>query len=126
MEVSSHAIHQDRIAGLHFNGGVFTNITHDHLDYHKTFKEYINVKKAFFDILTKGAFAIINSDDKNGMVMVQNTAAKIKTYSLKSMSDYKARVLENEFSGLVLSINNQELWTKLIGDFNIIYSLYSE
>jgi len=118
MEVSSHAIHQDRIAGLHFNGGVFTNITHDHLDYHKTFKEYINVKKAFFDILPKNAFVLTNSDDKNGMVMVQNTAAKIKTYSLKSMSDYKVKVLENEFSGLVLSLNNQELWTKLIGDFN--------
>ena len=118
MEVSSHAIHQDRIAGLHFNGGVFTNITHDHLDYHKTFKEYINVKKAFFDILPKTAFALTNSDDKNGMVMLQNTEAKIKTYALKTMADYKVKVLENEFSGLVLNINNKELWTKLIGDFN--------
>jgi UDP-N-acetylmuramoyl-L-alanyl-D-glutamate--2,6-diaminopimelate ligase len=118
MEVSSHAIHQNRIGGLSFNGGVFTNITHDHLDYHKTFKEYINVKKAFFDILPSSAFALTNADDKNGMVMLQNTAAKKKTYGLKSMTDYKAKVLENQFSGLVLSIQNTELWTKLIGDFN--------
>ena len=118
MEVSSHAIHQNRIGGLFFTGGVFTNITHDHLDYHKTFKEYINVKKAFFDILPSSAFALTNTDDKNGMVMLQNTAAKKKTYGLKSMTDYKAKVLENPFSGLVLSIQNTELWTKLIGDFN--------
>ncbi|MCO4813636.1 MAG: UDP-N-acetylmuramoyl-L-alanyl-D-glutamate--2,6-diaminopimelate ligase [Flavobacteriales bacterium] len=118
MEVSSHAIHQNRIGGLFFTGGVFTNITHDHLDYHKTFKEYINVKKAFFDILPSSAFALTNTDDKNGMVMLQNTAAKKKTYGLKSMTDYKAKVLENQFSGLVLSIQNTELWTKLIGDFN--------
>ena len=118
MEVSSHAIHQDRIGGLHFSGGAFTNITHDHLDYHKTFKEYINVKKAFFDHLPKSAFALTNIDDKNGDVMLQNTAAKKRSYALKSMSDYHAKVLENEFSGLVLNINNKELWTKLIGDFN--------
>lgn len=118
MEVSSHAIHQDRIGGLHFSGGAFTNITHDHLDYHKTFKEYINVKKAFFDHLPKTAFALTNTDDKNGEVMLQNTAAKKRSYSLKSMSDYHAKVLENQFSGLVLNINNKELWTKLIGDFN--------
>ena len=118
MEVSSHAIHQNRIAGLSFNGGVFTNITHDHLDYHNTFKEYINVKKAFFDTLPSTAFALTNSDDKNGMVMLQNTAATKKTYALKSMADYKVKVLENEFSGLVLNIQNTEIWTKLIGDFN--------
>lgn len=118
MEVSSHAIHQDRIGGLHFSGGAFTNITHDHLDYHKTFKEYINVKKAFFDHLPSTAFALTNTDDKNGDVMLQNTAAKKRSYALKSMSDYHAKVLENQFSGLVLNINNKELWTKLIGDFN--------
>ena len=118
MEVSSHAIHQNRIAGLSFNGGVFTNITHDHLDYHKTFKEYIDVKKAFFDLLPSSAFALTNLDDKNGMVMLQNTAATKKTYALKSMADYKAKVLENQFSGLVLNIQNIEIWTKLIGDFN--------
>jgi len=118
MEVSSHSIHQDRIGGLHFSGGAFTNVTHDHLDYHKTFKEYINVKKAFFDHLPKTAFALTNLDDKNGEVMLQNTVAKKRSYALKSMSDYHAKVLENEFSGLVLNINNKELWTKLIGDFN--------
>ena len=118
MEVSSHSIHQDRIGGLHFSGGAFTNVTHDHLDYHKTFREYINVKKAFFDHLPKTAFALTNIDDKNGEVMLQNSAAKKRNYSLKSISDYHAKVLENEFSGLVLNINNKELWTKLIGDFN--------
>lgn len=118
MEVSSHAIHQKRIGGLHFVGGAFTNITHDHLDYHKTFKEYIHVKKAFFDHLGKDAFALVNTDDRNGMVMVQNTAATVKTFALKTMADYKAKVLENQFSGLVLQLNQQEVWTKLIGDFN--------
>jgi UDP-N-acetylmuramoyl-L-alanyl-D-glutamate--2,6-diaminopimelate ligase len=118
MEVSSHAIHQQRIGGLIFAGGAFTNITHDHLDYHKTFKEYINVKKAFFDGLPREAFALTNSDDKNGMVMLQNTKAKQRTYSMKSMSDYKVRVLENQFSGLVVTIDGIELWTRLIGDFN--------
>lgn len=118
MEVSSHAIHQQRIGGLIFAGGAFTNITHDHLDYHKTFKEYINVKKAFFDGLPKEAFALTNEDDKNGLVMLQNTKAKKRTYSMKSMSDYKVRVLENQFSGLVLTIDGVELWTRLIGDFN--------
>lgn len=118
MEVSSHAIHQNRIAGLTFSGGAFTNITHDHLDYHKTFQEYINVKKRFFDNLPKEAFALTNSDDRNGDVMLQNTKAKKRSYSLKSMSDYRAKVLENQFSGLVLNINGKELWTKLIGDFN--------
>jgi UDP-N-acetylmuramoyl-L-alanyl-D-glutamate--2,6-diaminopimelate ligase len=118
MEVSSHAIHQSRIKGLHFSGGVFTNITHDHLDYHKTFKEYIHVKKAFFDQLPNSAFALTNNDDKNGMVMLQNTAARKLTYAMKSMADYKVKVLENQFSGLVLSFNHTEIWTKLIGDFN--------
>lgn len=118
MEVSSHAIHQDRIGGLHFAGGAFTNITHDHLDYHKTFKEYINVKKSFFDHLPKQAFALTNLDDKNGEVMLQNTKAKKRTYALKSMADYRAKVLENQFSGLVLNIDGTEVWTKLIGDFN--------
>jgi UDP-N-acetylmuramoyl-L-alanyl-D-glutamate--2,6-diaminopimelate ligase len=118
MEVSSHAIHQDRILGLHFAGGAFTNITHDHLDYHKTFKEYIGVKKRFFDNLPKSAFALTNLDDKNGDVMLQNTKARKRGYALKTLADYKAKVLENQFSGLVLSVNGTELWTRLIGDFN--------
>ena len=118
MEVSSHALHQQRVAGLTFAGGVFTNITHDHLDYHKTFREYIDVKKSFFDHLPKGAFALTNVDDKNGEVMLQNTQAKKRSYALKSMADYKAKVLENQFSGLVLNMNGTELWARLIGDFN--------
>lgn len=118
MEVSSHAIHQHRIARLQFAGGIFTNITHDHLDYHKTFKEYILVKKAFFDGLPKNAFAISNNDDKNGVVMLQNTEAKKRFYSLKNVADYKAKVLENQFNGLLLTIDGVELWSKLIGDFN--------
>ncbi len=118
MEVSSHAIHQHRITGLTFQGAVFTNITHDHLDYHKTFGEYIRVKKAFFDFLSKDAFALVNADDKNGLVMMQNTAAKKFTFALKSPADFKAKVLENQFSGLVLSVDGKELWTRLIGDFN--------
>ncbi len=118
MEVSSHAIHQHRITGLSFVGGVFTNITHDHLDYHKTFAEYITVKKAFFDNLGKDAFALTNVDDKNGMVMLQNTAASKHSYSLKSPADFKVKVVENQFSGLVLNINGIEIWTRLIGDFN--------
>lgn len=118
MEVSSHAIHQYRIAGLEFAGGVFTNITHDHLDYHKTFKEYLDVKKRFFDELPAAAFALINIDDKNGRVMVQNTRAKIVTYAMKTPADYKVKVLENQFSGLVLNINGKEVWSRLVGDFN--------
>jgi UDP-N-acetylmuramoyl-L-alanyl-D-glutamate--2,6-diaminopimelate ligase len=118
MEVSSHAVHQKRIGGLNFTGAVFTNITHDHLDYHKTFAEYIRVKKSFFDGLSSDAFALTNSDDKNGMVMFQNTAAQKHTYALKSPADFKAKVLENQFSGLVLSLNGVEVWTRLIGDFN--------
>lgn len=118
MEVSSHAIHQHRTTGLSFTGGVFTNITHDHLDYHKTFAEYIKVKKTFFDNLGKDAFALTNVDDKNGMVMLQNTKATKHTYALKSPAEFKAKVMENQFSGLVLNINGTELWTRLIGDFN--------
>lgn len=118
MEVSSHAIHQNRILGLNFTGAAFTNITHDHLDYHKTFKEYISVKKAFFDGLSKDAFALTNLDDKNGMVMLQNTVAKKRSFALKTLADYHGKVLENQFSGLVMTINGKELWTRLIGDFN--------
>ena len=118
MEVSSHAIHQHRISGLIFAGGVFTNITHDHLDYHATFKEYIRVKKSFFDELPSSAFALSNGDDKNGMVMMQNTKASKHTFALKSPADFKVKVLENQFSGLVLNLCGTEVWSKLIGDFN--------
>lgn len=118
MEVSSHSVHQHRITGLSFTGGVFTNITHDHLDYHNTFAEYIKVKKTFFDNLPKEAFALTNVDDKNGMVMIQNTKAEKHTYALRGVADFKAKVIENQFSGLVLNINGVELWTRLIGDFN--------
>ncbi len=118
MEVSSHAIHQHRISGLVFAGGVFTNITHDHLDYHATFKEYIRVKKSFFDELPSSAFALSNGDDKNGMVMMQNTKASKHTFALKSPADFKVKVLENQFSGLVLNLCGTEVWSKLIGDFN--------
>ena len=118
MEVSSHGIHQKRTEGLHFQGGIFTNLSHDHLDYHKTFAEYRDVKKAFFDGLPKTAFAISNVDDKNGTIMFQNTRAKKVTYALKSYADYKAQILENQFTGLLLKINNNEVWTKLIGSFN--------
>lgn len=118
MEVSSHAIHQHRTSGLRFAGGVFSNITHDHLDYHKTFKEYIAVKKAFFDGLPKTAFALTNLDDKNGDVMLQNTSARKRSYALKTMADYRAKVLENQFSGLLMTVQGIELWTRLIGDFN--------
>lgn len=118
MEVSSHGIHQKRTEGLKFRGGIFTNLSHDHLDYHKDFKEYRDVKKAFFDGLKKGSFALVNVDDKNGSVMLQNTIAKKYTYALKTHADYKAQILENQFSGLLLKINNSELWVKLIGNFN--------
>jgi UDP-N-acetylmuramoyl-L-alanyl-D-glutamate--2,6-diaminopimelate ligase len=118
MEVSSHGIHQKRTEGLHFEGGVFSNLSHDHLDYHETFAEYRDVKKSFFDQLPKTAFALTNIDDKNGLVMLQNTYAKKLTYALKSYSDYKAQILENQLSGLLLKINENEVWVKLIGTFN--------
>jgi len=118
MEVSSHGIHQNRTEGLKFEGGIFTNLSHDHLDYHDTFAEYRDVKKLFFDQLPKEAFALTNIDDKNGLVMFQNTAAKKYTYALKNYADYRAQILENEFSGLLLKVNDSELWTRLIGSFN--------
>lgn len=118
MEVSSHGIDQRRTAGLHFKGGVYTNLTHDHLDYHNSFAAYRDVKKSFFDDLPKTAFALVNIDDKNGAIMLQNTSAKKYTYALKTDANYKLRILENQFSGLLLSIDNQEVWTKLIGNFN--------
>ncbi|WP_298155331.1 UDP-N-acetylmuramoyl-L-alanyl-D-glutamate--2,6-diaminopimelate ligase [Flavobacterium sp.] len=118
MEVSSHGIHQKRTEGLHFAGGVFTNLSHDHLDYHNTFAEYRDVKKSFFDHLEKSAFALSNVDDKNGLVMLQNSNAKKVTYALKSYADYKAQILENQLSGLLLKINDNEVWVRLIGTFN--------
>jgi UDP-N-acetylmuramoyl-L-alanyl-D-glutamate--2,6-diaminopimelate ligase len=127
MEVSSHAIHQNRIAGLDFTGAVFTNITHDHLDYHKTFDEYLKAKKFFFDCLSESAFALVNKDDKNGMVMMQNTKAQKNTYALKSMSDYSCKVVESDFSGMLLNVDGSEVWTKLIGKFNAynLLAIYS-
>lgn len=118
MEVSSHGIAQKRTTGLHFTGGIFTNLTHDHLDYHKTFAEYRDVKKSFFDQLPKSAFALTNADDKNGLVMIQNTIAKKYTYALKSYADYRAKILENQLNGLLLKIGDNEVWVKLIGQFN--------
>ena len=118
MEVSSHGIHQNRTEGLHFEGGIFTNLTHDHLDYHNTFAEYRDVKKSFFDNLSKQAFALVNIDDKNGLVMLQNTKARKFTYALKTYADYKAQILENQFGGLLLKVNESEVWTRLIGSFN--------
>jgi UDP-N-acetylmuramoyl-L-alanyl-D-glutamate--2,6-diaminopimelate ligase len=118
MEVSSHAIDQGRIGGLHFAAAGFTNITHDHLDYHHTFAEYLRVKKAFFDGLPSSAFALVNADDKNGMVMLQNTRAKRQTYALKTPADYKGKIMENSLGGLILQINGQEVHTRLVGAFN--------
>ncbi len=118
MEVSSHGIHQKRTEGLVFEGAVFTNLTHDHLDYHKSFAEYRDTKKSLFDNLPKKAFALTNVDDKNGLVMLQNTKAKKYTYALKSYADYRANILENRFDGQLLKIGDDELWTKLIGHFN--------
>jgi UDP-N-acetylmuramoyl-L-alanyl-D-glutamate--2,6-diaminopimelate ligase len=118
METSSHAIHQHRISGLQYSGGLFSNITHDHLDYHKTFEEYIRVKKSFFDSLPSDAFAISNADDKRGAVMLQNTSAKKHFYSLKTLAEFKGRILENNLTGLVMTINDQEVHFRLIGEFN--------
>ncbi|WP_224483874.1 UDP-N-acetylmuramoyl-L-alanyl-D-glutamate--2,6-diaminopimelate ligase [Robertkochia aurantiaca] len=118
MEVSSHGIHQKRTEGLQFRGGVFTNLSHDHLDYHKTFAEYRDVKKSFFDHLPKSAFALTNKDDKNGAVMLQNTKAEIHGYALRTVADFKAQILENQLGGLLLKIEDHEVWTRLIGDFN--------
>lgn len=118
MEVSSHAIVQHRITGLKFTGAAFSNITHDHLDYHKTFEEYIKAKKMFFDHLQDDAFALTNKDDRNGSVMLQNTKAKKYSYGLKSIADFKCRVIENHLNGLLLNIDNQDVWVKLIGSFN--------
>jgi UDP-N-acetylmuramoyl-L-alanyl-D-glutamate--2,6-diaminopimelate ligase len=118
MEVSSHAIAQHRIGSLKFSGGIFSNLTHDHLDYHKTFNSYLKAKKTFFDELPSSAFALTNNDDKNGGVMLQNTKAHKKTYGIKSMVDYKARILENQFEGLLLQIDSEEVWFKMVGTFN--------
>jgi UDP-N-acetylmuramoyl-L-alanyl-D-glutamate--2,6-diaminopimelate ligase len=127
MEVSSHAVDQKRISGLTFKGGVFTNLTHDHLDYHKTFDSYLKAKKAFFDSLSPEAFALINKDDKNGIVMVQNTGAKIFTYSIQTLADFRCRILENQFQGLQLNIGGIDCWFRLTGRFNaynilVVYS----
>lgn len=118
MEVSSHAVVQYRIEGLHFSGAIFTNLTHDHLDFHQTFDAYLKAKKTFFDGLDKNAFALTNADDKNGSVMLQNTRAHKKSYGLKNMADFRAKILENQFSGLLLNIENEEVWFKMVGSFN--------
>lgn len=118
MEVSSHAVHQKRIAGIEFTGGIFTNITHDHLDYHKTFAEYIKAKKAFFDGFSAETFAITNVDDKNGLVMLQNTAAKKVTFSTRSVADFRCKVIENHFEGMLLNMDGSEIWTRFVGKFN--------
>lgn len=119
MEVSSHGIHQDRIEGLHFKIAGFTNITHDHLDYHKTFLEYLNTKKRFFDELNSSAIAIANVDDKNGNVMLQNTSAMKKSYAMKTIGDFHGKLLETDFNGMLLNFNNQEFWTTITGKFNV-------
>ncbi len=118
MEVSSHAMVQYRVWGIHFAGGIFTNITHDHLDFHGTFDNYIKAKKSFFDMLPAAAFALVNVDDRNGKIMLQNTAAKQYTYALRAAADFKAKILENSFTGLVLLVDGQEVHTHLIGEFN--------
>ncbi len=118
MEVSSHSVVQQRIAGLHFAGGIFTNLTHDHLDFHKTFAEYLKAKKQFFDHLPDTAFALVNKDDRNGMVMVQNTKANIQTYALKSMADFRCRIVEHDFAGMQLLLDGHEVWMRFIGEFN--------
>ena len=117
MEVSSHAIHQQRIPGIQFAGGVFTNITHDHLDYHKTFSEYIKAKQRFFDQFPADAFAITNIDDKNGMIMLQNTKARKITYSSRTMADYRVKVIERHFDGMLLNLDGKEVWTQFCWKF---------
>ena len=118
MEVSSIGVDQDRVTGLRFKAGIFSNLTHDHLDYHKTFADYLRCKKRFFDCLPKDAFAIVNTDDRNGLVMVQNTVAKVVTYSCRSLADHSARILEQGFEGMLLKIDGQEAWTRLVGEHN--------
>ena len=127
MEVSSHAIDQERIAGLNFAGALFTNISHDHLDYHKTFAEYIKAKKKFFDDLKPESFALINTDDKNGNVMVQNCKAKVKNYAVRSAADFKAKIIESHFEGSMLNIDNTDVWTYFVGRFNVynVLSVYA-
>ena len=118
MEVSSHSVVQQRIAGLQFAGGIFTNLTHDHLDFHKTFAEYLKAKKMFFDNLPDTAFALVNKDDRNGMVMVQNTKASVKTCAMKTMADFRCRVVEHDFAGMLLHLDGREAWMHFIGEFN--------
>ncbi len=118
MEVSSHSAHQQRIAGLKFTGAIFTNLTHDHLDYHKTFDKYLAAKKSFFDSLSSDAFALVNADDKNGKVMLQNCSARHYTFSLRGMADFRCSIIEQNFTGMLLKIQGLELWTRFIGDFN--------
>lgn len=127
MEVSSHAVSQKRIGGLRFAGGVFTNLTRDHLDYHKTFENYRDAKKGFFDMLPQGAFAVTNADDKNGLFMTQNTEAIVKTYSLRSGADFKAKILEESFEGMSLKIDNREVFVQFVGRFNVsnLLAVYS-
>lgn len=119
MEISSHAVIQNRINGIHFTGGIFTNITHEHLDYHKTFNNYLKAKQGFFDILPENAFALTNIDDKNGKIIVQNTSAKVYTYGLKNFADFNAKILEKHIDSTLIKINNKEIWTKLIGTHNV-------
>jgi len=127
MEVSSHAVVQKRISGLKFSGAIFTNITHDHLDYHKTFNDYVKAKKKFFDDLDENVFALVNKDDHNGMFMLQDTKAVKKTYAMKSSADFKCKILENQFSGLLLNMDGMEMWSKLTGSFNAsnLLAIYS-
>lgn len=127
MEVSSHSVVQNRITGLYFKGGIFSNLTHDHLDFHKTFDAYLEAKKRFFDRLPANAFALVNIDDRNGMVMVQNTKAKVHTMAVKKDADFHCRILENQFDGLLLNLNGKEVWTNLVGNFNAynLLAIYS-
>ncbi len=118
MEVSSHSVDQQRIAGLKFSGGIFTNLTHDHLDYHKTFKKYLEAKKGFFDSLSSDAFALVNADDRNGLVMLQNCSARKYTFSIRGMADFRCRIIEQHFGGMGLRIDGEEIWTRFIGEFN--------